>query len=185
MILSNQKLHELISLYGLVSTTAAREHVQPCSVDVHLQPKLQVHTGPYIDDSDPEWNNKYWKDVPIEEDEKGKFWLLYPGKLYLGVLVEYIYVPSALCGDLRGVSSRARSGIVVHQQAGLLDPGWSGYATCEISVIMPTKVRPFDKDGNPLRIGQVVFTMLDQIAYPTYQGRYQGDTQPQPAKPGN
>ncbi len=184
MILSNVTLLEGIQRGDLL-TPSNPEDVQPCSIDVHLHPRLRVHTGPYIDDSNPEWNDKYWVDVPTEDDERGQFWFLYPGKLYLGVLKEYIKVPRFLCGDLRGVSSRARSGIVVHQQAGLLDPGWSGYATCEISVIMPTKMRPFDREGNPLRIGQVVFTSLSTPANPVYDGRYNGDTQPQPAKPGN
>lgn len=181
VILSNVELH-----YRRLNFTpvALHEHVQPCSIDVHLEPYLRVHTGPYIDDSDPEWNEKYWLTHPLKTDDVGQFWLLSPNKLYLGVLREYIRVPLDLCGDLRGVSSRARSGIVVHQQAGLLDPGWSGKATCEISVIMPTKMRPYDKDGYPLRIGQVVFTKLTSPANPGYKGRYQGDTEAQPAKKG-
>lgn len=179
VILSN------VDLRRSITSIHDERDIQPCSIDVHLEPHLRVHTGPYIDDSDPEWNERYWKTLLLETDDVGQFWFLYPGKLYLGVLREHIWVPLGLCGDLRGVSSRARSGIVVHQQAGLLDPGWSGKATCEISVIMPTKIRPYDKDGNPLRIGQVVFTQLTSPANPGYSGRYQGDTEAQPAKKGN
>ena len=74
-------------------------------------------------------------------------------------------------------SSWARRGIAV--QNTLFDPGWSGYATLELSnhgqeIVTITA-------GDP--IAQIVFHMLDQATEQPYQGKYQDqEAGPQPAR---
>lgn len=152
--------------------------VQPCSVDVHLGTSLKVYEGPLIDTRRD--NSPWWHDlVPIDScaAPEDRAWVLQPDKFYLGVLLEHLIIPEDCCGQLGGVSSLARDGFLPHQQAGLLDPGWHGWATLEISVQCEhTVVYAGD------RAGQVTYTLLDQRAMPAYRGRYQGDAQPQPAR---
>jgi dCTP deaminase len=164
--------------------------VQPCSIDVHLGRSLLVYEGPRTDTRRD--NSPWWRALPLTRvvDEyrersigsvvdESLGWVLRPGSFYLGVLDEYVGVPEDCCGQLGGVSSRARDGVMVHQQAGLLDPGWHGKATLEITVAAPhTILYPGQ------RIGQVTFTRLDGRASPIYRGRYQNDCAPQPARLG-
>jgi dCTP deaminase len=165
--------------------------IQPCSIDVHLAGPLKIYTGPHTDtrrDNSPWW--KVLEPAVSATDDDGEIvaadagvgtsptaWVLQPTRLYLAVLDEVIGVPEDVCGQIQGVSSRARDGITVHQQAGLLDPGWVGRATLEISV---TNAHTVVYAGQ--RIAQVTFTLLDDRCENPYGGRYQGDLAPQPAR---
>jgi dCTP deaminase len=162
--------------------------IQPCSIDVHLGQTLLIYEGAQMDtrrDNSPWWRELSFSDgfrAPSGETiaqvvDGSHAWVLRPGCFYLGVLDEYIRVPEDCCAQLGGVSSRARDGIMVHQQAGLLDPGWEGRATLEITVAAPhTVLYPGQ------RIGQVTLTQLGRRATPAYRGRYQHDCAPQPAR---
>jgi dCTP deaminase len=168
--------------------------IQPCSIDVHLAGPMKIYTGPHTDTRRD--NSPWWKVltpavqatdadgvVAVDLSETGaaptspSAWVLQPNRLYLAVLDEVIGVPEDVCGQIQGVSSRARDGITVHQQAGLLDPGWVGRATLEISV---TNAHTVVYAGQ--RIAQVTFTLLDGRCEIPYGGRYQGDLAPQPAR---
>jgi dCTP deaminase len=162
--------------------------IQPCSIDVHLGKTLLVYEGPQMDTRRD--NSPWWRELPLTRVERGSIgetiyqvvdnawaWVLRPGCFYLSVLDEYIRVPEDCCAQLAGVSSRARDGIMIHQQAGLLDPGWEGRATLEMTVGAPhTVLYPGQ------RIGQVTLTQLGRRAVPAYRGRYQHDCAPQPAR---
>lgn len=173
--------------------------IQPCSIDVHLAGPMKIYTGPHTDTRRD--NSPWWKVltpavqatdadgvVVFDLSETGPptaappaisptAWVLQPNRLYLAVLDEVIGVPEDVCGQIQGVSSRARDGITVHQQAGLLDPGWIGRATLEISC---TNAHTVVYAGQ--RIAQVTFTLLDDRCEHPYGGRYQGDLAPQPAR---
>lgn len=153
---------------------------QPCSLDVHLAGPLKIYTGARTDTRRD--NSPWWQEHPIEFDPgweglPTQGWVLQPNHFYLAVLDEWIAIPEDVCGQVHGVSSRARDGIVVHQQAGLLDPGWAGRATLEITVASPhTVLYPGQ------RIAQVTFELLDGRCETPYHGRYQGDLDARPAR---
>lgn len=156
------------------------EAVQPCSVDVHLAGPLRVYTGAITDtrrDNSPWWQVLAETTLPISASPE-PYWVLQPGRFYLAVLDEWIVVPEDTCGHLNGISSRARDGISVHQTAGLLDPGWRGRATLEITVANPYTVL-----YRRQRIAQVTFALLDHRCASAYGGRYMDDLTAQPARP--
>lgn len=152
--------------------------IQPCSVDVHLGRSLKIYEGSQMDTRRD--NADWWRAKPLigdTHDDDPAFWSLHPGRLYLGKLEEFILIPEDVCGQIIGISTMARCGVTPHQQAGLLDPGWFGNATLEITVDLPgTILIP------GMRIAQVVFQLLDQRCLRPYRGRYQGDTEAQPAR---
>jgi len=155
--------------------------IQPCSIDVHLAGPIKLYTGPHTDtrrDNSPWWEHL----LPAngERDARGdpSAWILQPDRLYLAVIDEWLRIPEDVVGHIHGLSSRARDGIMVHQQAGLLDPGWEGRATLEISVKNTHTVLYAGQ-----RIAQIELVLLDQRCESPYRGRYMGDLTPQPALP--
>lgn len=162
---------------GLVISPLNPDALQPASVDVTLGPTLIRRTlGAIVDPSVDQ--SVCWEDVPFGGDR----WLLQPHQLYLGALAEYVEIPDDMLAFLHGRSTLARCGISIHQQAGLLDPGYHGCATVELTVIYPTWLRP----GDP--IGQLVFAKCQTAALRPYghyrlHSKYQGDRRPTPAWP--
>jgi dCTP deaminase len=152
--------------------------IQPCSIDLHLGRTLKVWTGAQMDTRRD--NSPWWRELPAAgqtHDDPERVWVLQPDRFYLGVLAEFIRVPEDICAQLGGVSTRARDGVMIHQLAGLLDPGWYGWATLEISVQTTHTILVPGQ-----RIGQVTFELLDGRCANPYRGRYQGDKHPQPAR---
>ena len=162
---------------GLVISPFNPDALQPASVDVTLGQSLLRRTlgaivDPHVDQS------ACWEGVPMGGDR----WLLQPHQLYLGALAEYVEIPDDMIAFLHGRSTLARCGISIHQQAGLLDPGYHGCATVEVTVTYPTWLR----SGDP--VGQLVFAKCSARALRPYghfrlRSRYQSDRQPTPARP--
>jgi dCTP deaminase len=96
--------------------------------------------------------------------------------LYLGVTLEYVEIPTDLLCHVHGKSSLGREGIVIHQTAGLVDPGYRGNLTLEITVSHATILRP------EMPIGQLTFQRLTTPSDTPYRGRYQDDREPVPSR---
>lgn len=94
-------------------------------------------------------------------------WVLRPGILYLMHTREVIGPCSFVaCAD--GKSSLGRLGIVVHQTAGYIDPGFVGQITLEVTVTNPIRVYA------GMRFCQVRFhTTLGESS--GYKGNYTGE----------
>lgn len=169
MILSDTTLH---AMTGLVTPWQPRA-VGPCSYDLHLGHRLL--RLPYGQTLDPERDQSdLWQEVPLREDGR---WMLGARELYLGATLEAVAVPDGLVGLLHGISSLGRLGLLVHCTAGVLDSGWTGHLTLEIvSLGGPIFLRP------GMRIGQLTFHMLDEMATAPYSGRYAGDHGVQPSR---
>lgn len=170
---------------SIVVTPYTPAHIQPCSIDVYLNYEpIQVYKGACFYMDKPHINAHEWNIlVPVRDPAYDEiYYKLEPGNLYLASTLEYFEIPHDLCGQLRGVSTNGRMGIVPHKEAGLLDPGWKGRVTCELEV-MYTTYMPVPDATRQVRIGHVTFEQLDHPAYPTYRGRYLGDLSLSPAKP--
>ena len=89
------------------------EDIQPCSVDLHLGYELKTINGKKID---------------ILNDT----YKLKPNEFLLGSTLEYVEIPTYLCGQVEGKSSIARLGVTCHQSAGYLDAGFNGNITLEL-----------------------------------------------------
>lgn len=95
---------------------------------------------------------------------------LYPGNCYLGCTVERIG-SSYFASLITGRSSVGRKFVTNHITAGLIDVGFIGKLTLEITVVKPTVFYP------NILIGQIYwFTMVGSIA--GYDGRYQRQREP-------
>jgi dCTP deaminase len=94
----------------------------------------------------------------------------------LGSIMEYISMPIDLSAEVKDKSSNARLFVLV--QNTLIDPGWYGYLTVEITRLKLWPVRL--KKGTP--IAQIVFHGLDEPTERPYAGKYSGQRNaPQPA----
>ena len=87
--------------------------IQPCSVDLHLSHELKT-----LHDKTIDLRNGSYKLKPME--------------FILGSTVEYVEIPSYLCGQLEGRSSVARKGLMCHITAGFIDAGYRGNITLEL-----------------------------------------------------
>jgi dCTP deaminase len=107
-------------------------------------------------------------DVRVEFDNKGRqpCVVLAPGGFVLASTVEEFTMPNNVIGFVHDKSSWARRGIAL--QNTVIEPGWSGYLTLEISNHGESLIRIWR--GSP--IAQVVFHFLDEPALVPYFGKY-------------
>lgn len=97
-------------------------------------------------------------------------YLLLTENFYLGSTVE-VFGSDIFPSLLTGRSSIARIGLGNHKCGGLLDLGWKGTITLEISAKLPTIVYP------NMKFGQVYwFTSIGDVE--GYKGKYQGQRGP-------
>lgn len=89
-----------------------------------------------------------------------------PGGFLLGHTIEYIRVPSDCIGLVKDKSTYARCGIAV--QNTILEPGWEGQVTIEITNHNDMPVRIYVGAG----IAQIIFIRGPQCNFP-YNGKYQ------------
>lgn len=126
------------------------ERFQPVSVDVTLGPLIRsfemsrgriVPIGDIPDDLTVVWT------FPSGGLE------LRPRQFILGTTAERLTLPDDVAARLEGKSTNGRLGLLVHATAGLIDPGFSGHITLEITNVseMVLLLRPGDL------IGQLTF----------------------------
>lgn len=99
-------------------------------------------------------------------------WNVMPGEFILLASLEWMRIPHDVVGKVCDKSTLARQGLTV------LEPGWEGYITLELSNHggKPIPIRV----GQP--IAQVVFHKMDRTTGQPYKGKYQNQSQqPTPA----
>jgi dCTP deaminase len=106
---------------------------------------------------------------------------LWPGSFKLASTVEQFHMPTSVLGVVHDKSTLARRGLAI--QNTVIEPGWRGYLTLELSNHQPwwkpwrvIRLRP----GTP--IAQIILHLLDQPTQQPYAGRYQ-DQPPGPQQP--
>lgn len=108
-------------------------------------------------------------DVRVEFDETGEknSIIVPPGGFVLAATMERFQMPVHLIGMVADKSSWARRGIAV--QHTVIEPGWCGYLTLEISNHSSHAVRI--ERGMP--IAQIIFHVIDEAVDFAYDGKYQ------------
>lgn len=96
--------------------------------------------------------------------------VLLPGECYLGATLE-IFGSEFYASLVTGRSSVGRKFVTNHVTAGLIDQGFKGTITLEITVQKPTRVYP------GISFGQI-FWFATQGTPRLYQGKYQGQIEP-------
>jgi dCTP deaminase len=90
-----------------------------------------------------------------------------PGEFYLSSAIEHFNIPNHVMGVVHDKSSLARRGLAV--QNTVLEPGWHGFLTLEITNHGIEKILLHHNDA----IAQVIFYFLDEPTILPYKGKYQ------------
>ena len=108
--------------------------------------------------------------------------ILHPGDFVLGTSIERVEIPDDVIAHVEGRSSLGRLAIIVHATAGIVDPGFRGRITLELSNLgsAPVALKP------GMRISQLTFTELKTPAERPYGAergsKYQDQTGPQASR---
>lgn len=136
--------------------------IQPASVDIRLGNTFCV-----VEDSSTAILT--FTDRMIYKKIHAEKYLLLPGQFVLATTKETISLPDNLTAFVEGRSSLGRMGLFI-QNAGWVDPGFSGEITLELFNANRCAIEL--QAG--YRIGQLVFAQMDQAASNPYCGKYQG-----------
>ena len=162
MILGDDKIHELMECGYL--QTDCEKRINPASLNVRIGNSFLVPCRKLFGGIRLGSRVKY-RSVRIKE---GEVFRLRPGQFALATTMEHICVPNDLAAFVQGRSSIGRAGLTV-QNAGFIDPGFSGHITLELknettnTILIPP--------GYP--VAQIVFEEATQVMNP-YRGKYSG-----------
>ncbi len=164
MILSDKTIKEMLKNGTLGICPMEENQIQPASVDIRLGNTFSIieRTPTGIISMDQKMN--YRKIV-------ADTYVLLPGEFILATTMEYFRLPANLTAFVEGRSSIGRLGLFV-QNAGWVDPGFEGEITLELYNANRCAIEL--KAGR--RIGQLVFSLMDEAAENPYNGKYQGQT---------
>jgi dCTP deaminase len=170
MYLSDRDIVKAIESGDVVLRDFDRKRIQPASYDVLLGNKFVVtdqHTTEFIDPVKGLFANTH--EVEVKD---GEYFVLHPRTTVLGMVRDFVGSKKYLI-QLSGKSSLARIGLVVHNTAGIVNPGHFLNITLELSNlnIVPIVLRP----GMP--IAQLTFSELSSPVSTDYEktGRFSGD----------
>ncbi len=181
MLLSDRDIAAEIKGGRVVVEPFEAKMIQPSSVDVRLDRFFRVFENHRYEVIDPSIEqSELTREVAVAPNE---FFILHPGEFVLASTYEVITLPDDIAGRLEGKSSLGRLGLLTHSTAGLIDPGFSGHITLELSNVanLPVKLYP------GMKIGQLCLIKLSSPAeHPygsaIYGSRYQGQRGPTPSK---
>lgn len=168
MFLSDVDIKKAVQNGDIVIKDFDEKRLQPASYDICLGNKFLItssHESLVIDPVNKIYAKHVERIVP-----DGEAYYLHPGVTVLGTSKDYFGSDKYLI-QLSGKSSLARIGLVVHNTAGLINPGHFLNITFELCNFnkVPIVLRP----GMP--IGQLLFAMLSNKVQKDYKktGRYQ------------
>ncbi|SHG39649.1 dCTP deaminase [Halobaculum gomorrense] len=159
--------------------------VQPASVDLRLGSEFLEFRRtniPCIHPNDAREVDEYVEETHVPE---GDDFILHPGDFVLGTTKERVEVPADLLATVQGRSSLGRLAVVIHATAGIVDPGYDGQITLELSNLgaAPVALSP------GMRVSQLIFTELKTPAERPYGvergSKYQGQSGPQASRIGD
>lgn len=162
MILSDKAIISLLQEGTLSISPLQDSQIQPASVDIRLGNIFSI-----VEDSSAAILTLSQK--MVYKEIRAEKYLLMPGQFVLATTMEYINLPNNLTAFVEGRSSLGRMGLFI-QNAGWVDPGFSGEITLELFNANRCAIEL--RAGR--RIGQLVFAQMDQAALNPYCGKYQG-----------
>lgn len=169
MNLSDHDIKKLLKegVIGIDPKPNYKKQLSAASVDLTLGNEFKIfqHTSiPYIDVNQPRTFENLTKTVKVEDKEP---FMLHPNEFVLATTRESIKLPDDIMVRIDGKSSLGRIGIIVHSTAGLVNPGWEGALTLEMTNIgmVPVALYP------GMNICQIVFQRLTSAAEISYTKR--------------
>jgi dCTP deaminase len=186
MILSDADILRRLEEGGLVVEPLddPELQIQPASVDLRLGEQFlefQHANIPCIHPDSEQEVESYVDETTVPEGEE---FILHPGDFVLGTTKERVEIPPDLLAHVEGRSSFGRLAVVIHATAGVVDPGYCGQITLELSNLgtAPVALTP------GTRISQLIFTELKTPADRPYGGergsKYQDQEGPQASRIG-
>jgi dCTP deaminase len=184
MILSDRDIRARLAQGDLAigPLADATLQIQPASVDLRLGREFLIYHPARVSCLDPRDPSTIAEAMDRVVVEGERSFVLHPGEFALGTTVERVRMPADLVGMVDGRSSIGRLAVVVHATAGLIDPGFEGQITLELSNIgsIPVKLYP------DMRIAQIVLhatTSPAAVPYGEARGsQYSHQTGPQPSR---
>ena len=170
MFLSDHDIIKAVQDGSIVIRDFDRERLGPASYDVILDNEFLItepHKTPVIDPV-----KKIFPKTKEVEVADGEEFMLFPGETILGKVRDFIGSRDYLI-QISGKSSLARIGLVVHNTAGIINPGHFLNITLELSNLnrVPIVLRP------GMQIAQLTFSCLTSPVDHDYEktGRFNGD----------
>lgn len=162
MVLSDRTISRMLEEGTLRISPLERGQIQPASVDIRLGNTFSI-----VEDSPTGI-------VTLDEEIKYKTitsdtYVLLPNQFVLATTLEYFELPDNLTAFVEGRSSLGRMGLFI-QNAGWVDPGFRGEITLELYNVNRCAIEL--RAGR--RVGQLVFSRMDDRAMNPYNGKYQG-----------
>lgn len=183
VVLSDVTLRELIDAGRLLVDPYDPRMIQPASIDMRLDHRFRIFTNHRYDAIDPKRPMDDLTEL-LEIDRSGEeAFVLHPREFALAATVETVTLPDDLVGRFDGKSSLGRLGLITHQTAGFIDPGFSGQITLELSnaATLPIRLYP------GMKIGQLSLMRMDRpVENPYGSGaagsKYHGQQGPTPSE---
>lgn len=167
MYLSDKDIKNAVQKGEIVIQGFDEERLQPASYDILLGNKFLMSNTESTVAIDPV-NKIFPETKEIIIPDSGVF-VLHPGISILGTSVDYFGSDKYLI-HLSGKSSLARLGLIIHNTAGIINPGHFLNITFELCNLnrLPIILRP------QMRIGQILFSELSSSPKKDYKstGRY-------------
>ena len=160
MVLSDGEIVEYLSKKELIIEPIEKSQIQPASVDVRLGNTFCVA------DDNATSIIRLSDEINYRTFTQDKYILL-PGQFVLATTAERISLPNYLTAFVEGKSSLGRLGLFV-QNAGWVDPGFSGEITLELFNASRFAIELHA--GN--RIAQLVIAKTGQDSLKPYSGKY-------------
>ena len=107
--------------------------IQPASVDLKLGEEFLEFRRTNIPCIHPNLEDEVTKYVRKTIVKEGDEFILHPNDFVLGTTKERVEIPSDLIAHVQGRSSLGRLAVVIHATAGVIDPGYRGQITLELS----------------------------------------------------
>jgi dCTP deaminase len=147
MILSDKTILQEIENGNIIIDPFNRDHLNPNSVDLTLNPNFKVYEPGVLDVRKP---NKFWEFVVPEEG-----FILQPEQVYLYACNERIGVKKNIRAKVEGKSSLGRLGLFIHVTAGFIDTGFEGSLVLELVATREIRIYP------NMKICQVEFARVE------------------------
>ncbi len=159
-----------------------RSSIHAASVDLTLGRYFKIYDHTKLAILDPKEKELISSVMRTIEIEDSKPFIIQPGEFVLGVTQEIVSIADDLMARLEGRSSIGRLGVIIHATAGLVNPGFSGSFTLEISNInrMPIALYP------GMHICQISFEEMTTRVSESYadkkESKYQHQVLPEASK---
>jgi dCTP deaminase len=153
MFLSDHDIKKAVKMGEVILSDFDESRLQPASYDILLGNKFMITDSHTTDAIDPV-KKKYPKTTEVIL-KKGETFVLHPGVSILGVSIDFFGSNKYLI-QLHGKSSLARIGLMVHNTAGLVNPGHFLHITFELCNLntVPIVLTP------GMAIGQLTFSQI-------------------------